>query len=133
MLSLSKLETEISVLLAGRGSEKLPLDEPTTGAGGGQGSDLERATTLAKAIEMLYGFGTAPGLTYLGGADLLWHPGILEAVKERLARIDGSVTELLAAHLEELRAVATALAAKEYLTGAEVAEIIRGSNARMAS
>lgn len=52
------IDNELVLLLAGRAAEEAILGEITAGAGGGETSDLARATLLAFTAEANYGLGT---------------------------------------------------------------------------
>jgi hypothetical protein len=114
------------MLLAGRAAEELVFGSPSAGAGGVRGSDLSRATDLAKDMELRFGFGDL-GLVFLpeGGHDTLEiMPGLLRSVRRRLDRAVSDATELLGKNRAALDEVADRLADSGYLSAAEVAELV---------
>lgn len=76
-------QATLRMMLAGRAAERLFLGSVSSGAGEGPGSDLARATHLARQIETEWA---------LGDGDLLWHPALPAglppdpALKPRLVR-----------------------------------------------
>lgn len=110
-VTLSDLEKEITMLLAGRAAEATVLgsEEVTIGAGGGDNSDLQNATDIATDIEMTFGMGCI-GLVRIPMRMALFHDStFLEAVKDRLDRCHGDAEALILAHLPALQAIASRL------------------------
>lgn len=108
----------LCMLLAGRAAESLFLEAPSSGAGEGPGSDLARATRLARQIETEWA---------LGDGDLLWHPALPAGLPpdptlrprlaQHLARAEAEATALLDAHRPEVEAIADCLEVEGELTG----------------
>ncbi|MBQ6824768.1 MAG: AAA family ATPase, partial [Clostridia bacterium] len=126
---------EIVSLLGGRVSEKLYLDDISTGAS----NDIQRATSIARQMVTKYGMSDALGPILYGneseevfiGRDLAAHRDyseqvaaqIDEEVKRIIDAAYAKAEEILAAHAEEVRITAEKLLEKEHLTGAEFAAI----------
>ncbi|MBZ9892976.1 AAA family ATPase [Mesorhizobium sp. BR1-1-6] len=120
----------MTVLLAGRAAEELVLGNPSAGAGGSQGSDLSRATDLAKDMELRLGFGDLGPVFLPEGAHdtLVTMPGLLGSVRTRLDRAMSDAKELLGRNRATLDEVADRLARSGYLSAAEVAELVGNAN-----
>jgi cell division protease FtsH len=131
------LEAQLSVLMAGRATEKMFLDKTTTGAA----SDFEKATEIARKMVCQWGmsdlgpvtFGERDDLVFLG-KDLAMHKNFSEKtaelidveVKKIISRNFNRTKELLEKHRDKLIKVAEALLEKEVLTSEELEEIIKG-------
>ena len=131
------LEAQLSVLMAGRASEKMLLGKTTTGAA----SDFEKATEIARKMVCQWGmsdlgpvtFGERDDLVFLG-RDLAMHKNFSEKtaemidaeVKKIINRNFNRTKELLEKHRDKLIKVAEALLEKEVLTSEELDEIING-------
>ncbi|MBQ8894410.1 MAG: ATP-dependent zinc metalloprotease FtsH [Clostridia bacterium] len=126
---------EIVSLLGGRVSEKLYLDDISTGAS----NDIQRATSIARQMVTKYGMSDALGPILYGneseevfiGRDLASHRDYSEQVA---AKIDDEVKRIideayakaeaiLSEHAAEVRTTAELLLEKEHLSGAEFAAI----------
>ncbi len=134
----SQMEDEIVILLGGRVAEKLVLDDISTGAS----SDLERATTIARAMVTRYGFsdrlgpvvyGSDPTETFLG-RDFSQGRGYSETVaseidSEMRQLIDDAYDQcatILNEHMEQLERVAAALLERETISGKEFKTLMDG-------
>ncbi len=134
----SQMEDEIVILLGGRVAEKLVLDDISTGAS----SDLERATTIARAMVTRYGFsdrlgpvvyGSDPTETFLG-RDFSQGRGYSETVaseidSEMRQLIDDAYDQcatILNEHMEQLERVAAALLERETISGKEFKTLMEG-------
>jgi len=131
------LEAQLSVLMAGRASEKMLLEKTTTGAA----NDFEKATEIARKMVCQWGmsdlgpvtFGERDDLVFLG-KDLAMHKNFSEKtaemidaeVKKIINRNFSRTKELLEKHRGKLINVAKALLEKEVLTSEELEEIIKG-------
>lgn len=131
------LEAQLSVLMAGRASEKMLLGKTTTGAA----NDFEKATDIARKMVCQWGmselgpvtFGERDDLIFLG-KDLAMHKNFSEKtaelidaeVKKIINRNFNRTKELLEKHRNKLIDVAKALLEKEVLTSEELEEIIKG-------
>jgi ATP-dependent Zn protease len=114
------------MLLAGRAAEELVCGNPSAGAGGRRGSDLSRATELAKDMELRLGFGDLGPVFLPEGIDdpLATMPGLLASVRRRLDRAMSDAAALLARNRVALDEVAGRLSASGYLSATEIAEIV---------
>lgn len=114
------LESLIAVLLGGRAAEELLLapDAITVGAGGGEDSDLGRATRLAVELETRLGLGDF-GLVHVPerSAELMImrDETLIAAVRRRLDRCHDRARAIVAANRTAAEAVAAALEARGYL------------------
>jgi hypothetical protein len=114
------------MLMAGRAAEELLLGCAFAGAGGFPGSDLSRATEIAKDMELRFGFGEL-GPIFLSDEDhdpLLLVPGALARVAERLDRAMSDASCLLKENRATLDAIADALDRSGYLSPAEITELV---------
>ncbi|MFD2053746.1 AAA family ATPase [Mesorhizobium calcicola] len=113
-------------LLAGRAAEELVFGSPSAGAGGVQGSDLSRATDLAKDMELRLGFGDLGPVFLPEGAHdtLVIMPGLLGSIRRRLDRAISDAKELLGMNRAALDGVADRLALSGYLSAAEISEVV---------
>jgi len=136
----SYLLTTITVLLGGRASEELVLGDLTTGAG----SDLERATEIARKMVCQWGmsqlgpltFGKREEHVFLGKE--LGYPK--EYSEETARRIDEEVQRIvtdcyqkakgiLSENIHLLHALAQLLLEREMVGGAEIEELIKRQGA----
>ncbi|RWM04318.1 MAG: AAA family ATPase [Mesorhizobium sp.] len=129
-MSLKHCHDIMIMLLAGRAAEELVLGSPSAGSGGMLGSDLARATELAKDIELRFGLGELGPVFLPDGLHepLTLVPGLLGAVKKRL---DGALTDargLLEENWAALDAVADALDRSGYLSAAEISDLVATSD-----
>jgi len=131
------LEAQLSVLMAGRVSEKLFLGKTTTGAA----SDFEKATEIARKMVCLWGMSDLGPLTYgerddliFLGRDLAMHKNFSEKTAEL---IDVEVKKIINKNYErtkglleknkaKLKIIAKLLLEKEILTSEEIELIIKG-------
>jgi cell division protease FtsH len=126
----------MAMCLGGRTAEELIFEEPTTGAE----NDIEKATTIARAMVTEYGMSDLLGPQTLGrkngevflGRDFGHEPNYSEQVA---ASIDAEVRRMideaherarsiLTLHRETLDALAAALVEKETLAGEDLDAII---------
>ncbi|MDQ1417554.1 MAG: cell division protease FtsH, partial [Acidimicrobiaceae bacterium] len=134
--SRSELRDAMAMCLGGRSAEELIFEEPTTGAE----NDIEKATTIARAMVTEYGMSDLLGPQQLGqksgevflGRDFGHQPNYSEQVA---ASIDAEVRRLiddshdrarsiLTLHRATLDALAAALVEKETLDGEDLNAII---------
>ncbi len=134
--SRSELRDTIAMCLGGRSAEELIFSEPTTGAE----NDIEKATTIARAMVTEYGMSDVLGPQQLGhrqgevflGREFGNQPNYSEQVA---ASIDAEVRRLiddshgraraiLIQHRDTLDLLAAALVEKETLEASELMEII---------
>jgi cell division protease FtsH len=106
LLSREQLEDQIVGLLGGRAAEELTFNRITTGAS----NDLERATSIARAMVTRYGMSEALGLRVFGedgGAVFLGRSlGEQRDYSDDTARaIDGEVTRILNVSYERAKSI----------------------------
>ncbi len=122
---------EIVSLLGGRVSEKLYLDDISTGAS----NDIQRATGIARQMVTKYGMSDKIGPILYGsendevflGRDFATHRDyseqvaakIDEEIKNIIDEAYAKAEQILSEHAEEVRITAELLLEKEHLTGAE--------------
>jgi cell division protease FtsH len=118
----------ITCLLAGRMAELLVFEEPMAGAGGGDDSDLARATNHALAAETRLGFSKYQPLVYHseGGSvsELNLDRQLTERVNARLVAAEQMARDMLEARREDLLAIATRLNETRVMTGGEVRQML---------
>ena len=122
------LEKYLVALLAGRAAEQLVFGEATAGAGGGEDSDLARATQLATRLETVYGLGSL-GLICIPGdsnsRDLLLLEDLRHTVSKTIDRAYTAALDLLGQNRRALDSLAAALFAAGYLDRAEIAAVLK--------
>lgn len=117
----------IITTLGGIAAERVILGEATDGAGGGEDSDLGKATRLAAAVEGSLGLGGT--LTHLATLDFVHLlPGRDYAVRQR---VEATLQECLRraeaiveTRRDDVLAVAREVVERERITGDDVAEIV---------
>lgn len=118
----------ITCLLAGRTAEILVFGEPLAGAGGGEDSDLARATSHAIAAETRLGFSKKKPLLYHseGGSvsELNLDRHLAERVNARLLMAEQAAREMLEARQDDLMAIADRLSEVGVVTGEEVRQML---------
>ena len=133
------MEEEIAVLLAGRASEQLVLEDISTGAS----NDIERATKIARAMVCRYGFSDKLGRMIYGsdqeevflGRDLGHGRDYSEEVagqidEEARRFIDEGYNKALALlekHMDQLHALAEYLMKYEKIEGDVFADVMSGA------
>lgn len=132
---LDKLHTGVELqglamsMLAGRAAEQIILGEPSSGAGGGDDSDLGRATDLVARMEGSLGLGDS--LVFRAGpgsaTSLLLEVDFRRRVDKAMSDLYQRALNLIRARKPALLAVADALAERRFLSGKDVAEIIQAS------
>ncbi|PIP20703.1 MAG: cell division protein FtsH [Candidatus Omnitrophica bacterium CG23_combo_of_CG06-09_8_20_14_all_40_11] len=132
----SELISEIALILGGRASEEINLNEVTTGAQ----NDLEMATQMARRMVMQFGMsdklgnvtlGRREGLIFLG-RDIMEEKNYSEEtahlIDEEVKRIVNEAyikaKNLLNENLDKLKTLANALIEKEVLDGEEVKRLL---------
>ncbi|MFB0565974.1 MAG: ATP-dependent zinc metalloprotease FtsH [Candidatus Aminicenantaceae bacterium] len=131
------LEAQLSVLLAGRASEKLILRKTTSGAA----NDFEKATEISRKMVCQWGmsdlgpltFGERDDLVFLG-RDLAMHKNfsektaeLIDAEVKKIINKRFDVTEdLLKKNKSKLIKIANLLLEKEVLTSEEIEQIVKG-------
>jgi cell division protease FtsH len=131
------LQAQLSVLLAGRVSEEMFLNQITTGAG----NDFERATSIARKMVCEWGmspmgplaFGQKDEMVFLG-RDMMVHNEYSEETARRIDQeikkiIDeayGTARSIMEKHRHELETIAGLLLEKESLSSAEIQLVLAG-------
>ncbi len=137
-MSKTEMEEHIVSLLGGRVAEKLILDDISTGAS----NDIERATSIAKAMVTKYGMSERIGTITLGSSQDEVFLGrdfaqAKEYSEETAAIIDEEIKkiidngykraeDILRANIDKLHAIAGVLLEKEKIDGDEFEAIING-------
>lgn len=124
--SLKRCSDIIVMLMAGRAAEEILLGNPSAGAGVLPGSDLARATELAKDIELRFGLGELGPVFLSDGLHdpLTAVPGLLASVRKRLDSALSDARGLLEQNREALDAMAETLNRSGYLSADEIAELL---------
>lgn len=137
-VSKTQMEENIVTLLGGRVSEKIILDDISTGAS----NDIERATKIARGMVTKYGFSEKLGPVVYGhdesevflGRDYSQGRNYSENIA---AEIDSEIRELvetayekakdiLESHLDQLHLLAKYLMKNEKIDGAEFEKLMKG-------
>jgi cell division protease FtsH len=132
------LEAKLTYAMGGRAAEKLVFDQFTTGAG----SDIERATELARKMVCSWGMSDKLGPLTFGkkneeiflGREISQHRDfsektamlIDEEVRGIVERAYNNAEEILQANLDKLHNLATALLEHEILDSDEIDQIMSG-------
>ena len=129
-----ELEAMLVGMLAGRAAEEIVFDTVTTGAS----NDIEKATSIARAMITQYGMSERFGLIGLESIQSRYLDGrpVLNCGQETASEIDQEVMKmlkgayeeakrLLSEHREALDRIAAFLIEKETITGKEFMKILR--------
>lgn len=135
LMSEKELLARLKTLLAGRAAEELVFDSVTTGAA----NDIEKATSIARAMVTQYGMSKRFGLIGLESVESKYLDGrtVMNCGDKTAAEVDEEVVdilkkcydaakEMLASHREVLDRIAAFLIEKETITGKEFMEIFHG-------
>ncbi len=140
--SIKYLKARLAVCFGGRVAEELIFgkDNITTGAGGGNGSDINQATQLARAMVTKYGMSEEMGPVEYGenqeevflGRSVTQTQSVSEAVAQKIDKeirklVDegyNHAKKILSEKIEDLHKIAKALLTYETLTGDEIEDII---------
>ncbi|WP_424631796.1 AAA family ATPase [Bradyrhizobium sp. SYSU BS000235] len=126
--TLAGLDNLITTLLAGRAAERTFLDptEVTIGAGGGNNSDLARATEIALNIESAFGLGEH-GLLHLPAISrekMLLDKSVRTTIKRRLNDCRQRAQAIIQSNRATTLAIADALKRNGYLDRSTIAQIM---------
>ena len=131
---LSDVADWLVILLAGRAAEEIVCGQASSGAGGGETSDLARATYLAAASQAALGLGEVADLTWRGLPDtngmpdlLAAHPGVAERVRVMLEDAYDCARRMIGARITAVEALARVLVTRRILDGTEAEAIVRDS------
>jgi ATP-dependent Zn protease len=117
----------IAQLLAGREAEKLVYGDFTAGSGGGEQSDLAKATMLAAAYEGSFGLGSL-GPIWLGEPEQLATPMRLASFSGKIGEIlqysGAAARRALSENRPALERLAKALSEASYLDGAQIKKVV---------
>ncbi len=140
--SIKYLKARLAVCFGGRGAEEIIFgkDNITTGAGGGNGSDINQATQLARAMVTKYGMSDEMGPVEYGenqeevflGRSVTQTQSVSEAVAQKIDKeirklVDEGYNlarQILTEKIDDLHKIAKALLTYETLTGEEIEDII---------
>jgi len=116
-------QARLTTLLAGYAAEQLVFGEPSSGAGNGPGSDLARATDLAR--RMLFEWGMGDTLTHLPASGALVWPGdaVDHAVQDVLGKCLEQAQGILRQDRDRLTAVAELLLTERELSKERCIEV----------
>ncbi|MEW5806186.1 MAG: ATP-dependent zinc metalloprotease FtsH [Acidobacteriota bacterium] len=139
------LMTEISVLMGGRISEELFLNNMTTGAG----NDIERGTELARKMVCEWGMSDSMGPLTFGkkeeqiflGREIAQHRDYSEATAQEIDREVKKLVmacyehakQLLSTNKNKLQKIAEALLEREVLDAQQIAAIVKGEESQPAA
>jgi len=119
----------IAFFLAGRAAEEELLGNAYMGAGGPEGSDLQRATDLATEMEVLFGMGE--GISYFDASTPAHRDRLRRANPEIAARVErvlvrelGRSREIVRRHRRAIEEVAATLEKTGHVEGTDVARIL---------
>ena len=122
---------EVAMLLGGRAAEEEIIATAYRGAGGGEGSDLHRATDLVTFMEIQLGMGE--GISYLDAKSAADRdrirrssPVIAARVERVLAREMTRSREIVRGYRHAVEAVAEALEKRGQVANDEVARLLSG-------
>ncbi len=137
LMSRSEAMNEIAVLCGGRAAEELIFGEMTNGAS----NDIERATSIARAMVTQYGMSDKLGMVTLsqqqsrylgGGSALTCSQKTAEEIDEEVRRIveecHQSALKILQENRFKLHEIAHYLQKKETITGEEFMNILNRDN-----
>ena len=140
--SIKYLKARMAVCFGGRVAEELIFgkDNISTGAGGGNGSDINQATQLARAMVTKYGMSEEMGPVEYGenqeevflGRSVTQTQSVSEEVAQKIDKeirklVDegyNKAKEILTEKIDDLHKIAKALITYETLTGEEIENII---------
>lgn len=122
---------EVAMLLAGRAAEEEIIGTAYRGAGGGEGSDLHKATDLVAFMEIQLGMGE--GISYIDAKSSperdrirQVNPVIAARVERVLAREMERSREVVRRYRHAVEAVADVLEKRAHIAGDEVARLLSG-------
>jgi cell division protease FtsH len=128
LITLADVENRVISILSASVAERLLLGSKSVGSGGTDTSDDAVATSL---LSMVYASTSVAGEFFHrcsiddALATVRADPHLRRQVEQHLRRLEERATYLVERHLESISAVAEALAKTRYLSGDEVATIMR--------
>ncbi len=139
-MTAQDVQARVMLLLAGRAAEEVFLGQPSSGAGGHQGSDLAQATMLLLCAHTMLGLGSDLPPLWLGEVDrsslpvlLASQPTIAISVIGQIDKAYEDLKHLVRRRWDAIHQVALALWQKRVLHGAEVKAIVARHPPRMPS
>lgn len=125
----------IAATLAGRTAERVILGKTLVGAGGGQESDLARATQLALEAETSLGLADDMPLVYRSPGQptdaLLYNPILASRVSTRLEAAEAIARAVLERHRTIVETLAKRLQIDRVLEGRDVIDALQGDQKRV--
>lgn len=132
LITRSVVEDRVTSLLSGRAAEIVLLGAASTGAGGGDHSDLALATRMLAAMEMSYGLADGR-LVYLvaaeeAHAELRKNPTVHRRIDKLLIRLQERAVTIVREHRSEVAAIAEALVSRRFLSADDIAAVVTDLN-----
>jgi cell division protease FtsH len=133
LVTRSVVEDRVTGLLSGRAAEIVLLGAASTGAGGGDRSDLALATRMLAAMEMSYGLGDER-LVYLvaaedAHAEIRKDPTVRRRIDQILIRLQDRAVTIVREHRSEVAAIAKALVSRRFLSADDIVAVVTDLNA----
>ncbi len=130
------IENAATICLSGRCGEQVLLQSTSSGSGGGEGSDLQRATAMIASIHASFGMGE--GLTHRATPDtvmqlLTFDAALARQVEDDLQRLAGIARSIVEDNVFLVETVAAALLKNRHLTGQQFLAICDRYDSRPAS
>ena len=142
-LDVTRLQDEqgvmnlIAATLAGRTAEQVVLGKTLVGAGGGQESDLARATQLALEAETSLGLAEEMPLVYRAPGNfadaLLYNPILASRVSTRLEAAETIAREVLEQQRKIVETLAKRLQIDRVLEGSDVIDALQHDQERVSA
>jgi len=127
--SRQSIDDQVAVLLAGRAAEQTLLgDEPTSGAGGSEASDLASATELIASA--IVSFGLHGSLAWRAPpsdavALMKWDPALRAEVEDCLERQLARARDIVESDRKAVETLATALVERRLVKAAEISRMLK--------
>jgi AAA+ superfamily predicted ATPase len=122
LLTRAQIDARLRTMLAGRAAEELVFgaDDVSSGAGGGESSDLAAATRLAASVVCTTGLGPKSSLRWTAAPSVEQFP----EVDQLLAQAYREILGVLKANRAALERISSELIAEQELTGQRIRELI---------
>ena len=127
---MASLLADVRLLLAGRAAEELLLGDVSSGAGGGQSSDLARASVMivnglaAQGLDGGAPLWTGPVRPESMAQFMSRRPVLAREVEVLLAEVYAETKAILERHVHALQAVTDALLASKNVLGGEISALV---------
>lgn len=120
ILDERNVQARVTQILAGRAAEEVLLGSISGGSGGGDDSDLARASSILAAAHLSLGLGSA--LVHLAGPDEALpaarrYPGLVQVIETDLRARYEDAKDLVGQHAEAVRMLAHRLRVERVVTG----------------